>query len=47
MRSSADRVPKDGSRVVVLTDLRGAVHIELDPAVEPVFEPEERYSPSE
>lgn len=47
MRSSTERVPKDGSRVVVLTDLRGAVHIELDPDAEHVFEPEERYSPSE
>jgi hypothetical protein len=47
MRSSTERVPKDGSKVVVLTDLRGAVHIELDPDVEHVFEPEERYPPSE
>lgn len=47
MRSSTERVPKNGSRVVVLTDLQGAVHIELDPDVEHVFEPEERYSPSE
>lgn len=47
MRSSTERVPKDGSRVVVLTDLQGAFHIELDPDVEQVFEPEERYSPSE
>jgi hypothetical protein len=47
MRSSPERVPKNGSQVIVLTDLAGAVHIELDPAVEPVFEPEKRYSPSE
>jgi hypothetical protein len=47
MRSSTERVPKNGSRVVVLTDLQGAVHIELDPDVDTVFEPEERYTPSE
>lgn len=47
MRSSTERVPKDGSRVVVLTDLRGAVHVELDPDAEPEFEPEQRYAPSE
>jgi hypothetical protein len=47
MRSSPDRVPKDGSMVVVLTDLQGALHIELDRDAEPVFEPEQRYPPSE
>jgi hypothetical protein len=30
MRTSADRVPADGSRVVVFDDLRGVVHVELD-----------------
>ncbi|MFD7307287.1 hypothetical protein [Promicromonospora sp. NPDC059942] len=47
MRTSPDRVPKDGSRVVVLTDLRGAVHVELDRDGEVAFEPPERYAPSE
>lgn len=47
MRTTPARVPKDGSLVVVLSDLQGAVHIELDPAAEPVFEPEQRYTPSE
>ncbi|WP_147375203.1 hypothetical protein [Jiangella rhizosphaerae] len=47
MRSSPDRVPKDGSRVVVYTDLRHAIHIELDRDAEPAFEPEQRYTPSE
>ena len=47
MRTSPDRVPADGSRVVVFDDLRGVVHIELDPEAEPAFEPEERYAPSE
>lgn len=47
MRTSPDRVPADGSGVVVLTDLQGAVHLELDHDAEPVFEPEQRYTPSE
>ncbi|WP_157574413.1 hypothetical protein [Jiangella muralis] len=47
MRSSPDRVPKNGSRVVVFTDPRNAVHIELDRDAQPAFEPEQRYTPSE
>ncbi|SED81197.1 hypothetical protein [Jiangella alba] len=47
MRSSPDRVPKDGSSVVVLTDLQSAVHLELDHDARPEFEPEQRYTPSE
>lgn len=47
MRTSPDRVPADGSRVVVFDDLRGVVHIELDLEAEPAFEPEARYAPSE
>ncbi len=47
MRTSPDRVPADGSRVVVFDDLRGVVHVELDTAAEPAFEPEARYAPSE
>lgn len=47
LHSSPERVPKDGSKVVVLTDLHGAVHLELDRDAEPEFEPEQRYAPSE
>lgn len=47
MRTSPDRVPVDGSTVVVLTDLQGALHVELDRDADPVFEPEGRYTPSE
>jgi hypothetical protein len=47
MRTSPDRVPKDGSGVVVFTDLEGAVHIELDAYADTLFEPEQRYTPSE
>ncbi|TDX03354.1 hypothetical protein [Kribbella sp. VKM Ac-2566] len=47
MRTSPDRVPADGSQVVVFDDLRGVVHVELDTAAEPAFEPEARYAPSE
>ncbi|TDO69168.1 hypothetical protein EV651_101207 [Kribbella sp. VKM Ac-2571] len=47
MRTSPDRVPADGSQVVVFDDLRGVVHVELDTAAEPAFEPEARYTPSE
>lgn len=47
MRTTPDQVPKDGSRVVVLTDLQGGLHIELDRDAEPEFEPEGRYTPSE
>ena len=47
MRTSPDRVPADGSRVVVFDDLRGVVHVELDLDAEFAFEPEERYTASE
>ncbi|MGW2091493.1 hypothetical protein [Promicromonospora sukumoe] len=47
MRTSPDRVPRTGSSMIVLTDLRGAVHLELDLDAGPVYEPEERYTPSE
>jgi hypothetical protein len=47
MRTSPDRVPADGSRVVVFDDLRGVVHVELDLDAEPAFEPEARYAASE
>ncbi|MFD7158851.1 hypothetical protein ACFV9C_29925 [Kribbella sp. NPDC059898] len=47
MRTSPDRVPANGSRVVVLDDLRGDVHVELDPDTTPSFAPAERYTASE
>lgn len=47
MRTSPDRVPRTGSSMIVLTDLRGAVHLELDLDASPVYEPEKRYTPSE
>ena len=47
MRTSPDRVPADGSKVVVFDDLRGDPHIELDPDATPSFEPAERYTASE
>ncbi|GAA2813546.1 hypothetical protein [Kribbella solani] len=47
MRTSPDRVPTDGSRVIVYDDLRGDVHVELDRAAGPVWAPEARYTPSE
>ncbi|MFI8523957.1 hypothetical protein ACIGB8_05905 [Promicromonospora sukumoe] len=47
MRTSPNRVPRNGSSMIVLTDLRGAVHLELDLDAGPVYEPEERYTPSE
>jgi hypothetical protein len=47
MRTTPDCVPKDRSKVVVLTDLQGDLHVELDRDAEPEFEPEERYTPSE
>ncbi|MGW5194162.1 hypothetical protein ACWEOO_33235 [Kribbella sp. NPDC004138] len=47
MRTSPDRVPADGSQVVVFDDLRGVVHVELDLDAEFAFEPEERYTASE
>jgi hypothetical protein len=47
MRTSPDRVPADGSPVVVFDDLRGVVHVELDADAEFGFEPEARYTASE
>lgn len=47
MRTSPDRVPADGSRVVVFTDLDGDIHIELDAVADTVFEPEQRYTAAE
>ncbi|WP_036962265.1 hypothetical protein [Promicromonospora kroppenstedtii] len=47
MRTSPHRVPRNGSSMIVLTDLRGAVHLELDSDAGVTFEPEERYTPSE
>jgi len=42
MRTSADRVPVVGSRMLVLTDDRGATHVELDPVNGAAFEPDVR-----
>jgi hypothetical protein len=47
MRTSPDRVPADGSPVVVFDDLRGVVHVELDVDAEFTFEPEARYTAAE
>ncbi|MGW7680161.1 hypothetical protein ACWGID_05440 [Kribbella sp. NPDC054772] len=47
MRTSPDRVPADGSKVVVFDDLRGDLHIELDRDATPSFEPSESYTASE
>ncbi|WP_344239074.1 hypothetical protein [Kribbella hippodromi] len=47
MRTSPDRVPVDGSRVIVYDDLRGDVHVELNRAARPAWAPEARYTPSE
>ncbi|RKN79006.1 hypothetical protein [Paenibacillus ginsengarvi] len=48
MRTSADRVPVVGTRMLVLTDDRGTIHVELDPSNEITFEPDEtKYAPSE
>ncbi|HZX02709.1 hypothetical protein [Kribbella sp.] len=47
MRTSPDRVPADGSRVLVFDDLRGVVHVELDLDAAPTFEPEARCTPAE
>jgi hypothetical protein len=41
MRTSADRVPLVGSRMLVLTDDRGTTHVELDSSSEAAFEPDE------
>lgn len=48
MRTSADRVPVVGSRMIVLTDERGTIHVDLDPAGGAVFEPDvDKYAPSD
>ncbi|WP_350277666.1 hypothetical protein [Kribbella sp. HUAS MG21] len=47
MRTSPDRVPADGSPVVIFDDLRGVVHVELDVDAEFAFEPEQRYTAAE
>jgi hypothetical protein len=43
MRTDADRVPVEGTRVIVLTDATGAVAVELDETVDIVWEPENKY----
>ncbi|MGG4146043.1 hypothetical protein ABEW34_23350 [Paenibacillus algorifonticola] len=48
MRTSADRVPIVGSRMIVLTDGRGTTHVELDLASGATFEPDVgKYAPSD
>lgn len=47
MRTSADRVPVVGTRMLVLTDGHGSVAVGLDETAEIVFEPEARYRASE
>ncbi|MFH5879898.1 hypothetical protein [Arthrobacter sp. NA-172] len=52
MRTSPDRVPADGSIVVVFAASEGAAsegvkYIELDAGADAIFEPEQRYTPSE
>ncbi|KQO10661.1 hypothetical protein [Paenibacillus sp. Leaf72] len=48
MRTSADRVPLVGSRMIVLTDGRGTTHVELDLASGAAFEPDVgKYAPSD
>lgn len=48
MRTSADRVPVVGSRMIVLTDDRGTTHVELDLASGTAFEPDVgKYAPSD
>ncbi|WP_429844730.1 hypothetical protein [Brevibacillus sp. FIR094] len=42
MRTSADRVPLVGSRMLVLTDDRGTTHVELDSSNGATFEPDVR-----
>ena len=42
MRTSAERVPVVGSRMLVLTDVRGTIHVELDLSNGAVFEPDVR-----
>jgi hypothetical protein len=43
MRTSADRVPVVGTRMVVLSDGQGSTAVELDNSAETVFEAEARY----
>ncbi|MCR8642957.1 hypothetical protein NV379_09825 [Paenibacillus sp. N1-5-1-14] len=40
MRTSADRVPLVGSRMLVLTDDRGSTHVELDSSIGAIFDPD-------
>lgn len=48
MRTSDDRVPVVGSRMIVLTDDRGTTHVELDLASGAAFEPDVgKYAPSD
>lgn len=48
MRTSAERVPVVGSRMLVLADDRGTVHVELDSSHETTFDPDARkYAPSD
>ncbi|MFD2330798.1 hypothetical protein ACFSR7_16215 [Cohnella sp. GCM10020058] len=48
MRTSADRVPLVGSRMIVLTDDRGTTHVELDLASGAAFEPDVgKFAPSD
>ncbi|MGY5346437.1 hypothetical protein ACXFAU_28815 [Paenibacillus glucanolyticus] len=48
MRTSADRVPLVGSRMLVLTDNRGTIQVELDPSNEATFELDVgKYTPSD
>ncbi|MFF2484581.1 hypothetical protein [Paenibacillus sp. NPDC058071] len=44
MRTSADRVPVVGSRMLVLTDFRGTTHVELDLSNGAAFEPDAKYA---
>ncbi|GEC91324.1 hypothetical protein [Brevibacillus brevis] len=44
MRTSADRVPVVGSRMLVLTDNRGTTHVELDSSNGTTFEPDGKYA---
>ncbi|OPH53509.1 hypothetical protein BC351_06495 [Paenibacillus ferrarius] len=48
MRTSAERVPVVGSRMIVLADNRGTTHVELDLASGAAFEPDVgKYTPSD
>ncbi|GAA3413807.1 hypothetical protein ACFFNY_32620 [Paenibacillus hodogayensis] len=44
MRTTADRVPVVGSRMLVLTDGRGTTHVELDRSNGATFEPDGKYA---